>query len=263
MTGGNGDDPTRTYQFDIGADGTLAQKSPSSIVTGGATGGLAVRPMQSALATFAAVPARPGEATAFDATESRDPNGGAISSYDWDFGDGSSAPNGGATPTHVYGAPGTYDVTLHVTGTGGCNGTVSNGLATLCNGAPATRTRAVTVPASPSSSPPSPAFTVVSRRANRRGVIRLTLRPTVAGKFAATAIGKRGRRRVTYGKGTATARTASAVRLTIRPNRAGRALRRRVRSLRLSINIVFTPASNTTRSGRTSIRLPRARPRAG
>ena len=257
VTGGNGDDPTRTYQFDIGTGGMLAQKSPSSIVTGGATGGIAVRPMQSALATFAAVPAPAGGATAFDATESRDPNGGTISSYDWDFGDGSSAPNGGAMPSHVYAAPGTYNVTLHVTGTGGCNGTVSNGTATLCNGTPATRTRAVTVPASPLVSPPRPAFTVVSRRATRRGVIRLRLRPTVPGRFAATATARRGGRRVTYGRGRATARTASVVRLTIRPNRTGRALRRRVRRLRLSIKIVFTPASNTTRSRRTTIRLPR------
>ena len=254
ITGGSGDDPTRTYQFDIGASGLLAQKSPSSIVTGSASRGLAVRPMQSALATFAAAPVPAGGATTFDATESRDPNGGTISRYYWDFGDGSWAPNGGATPTHVYAAPGNYNVTLHVTGTGPCNGTVFNGMATLCNGAPATRTRAVTIPAA-SASPPSPAFTVVSRRANRRGVIRLVLRPTVPGKFAATATGRRGRKRVTYGKGKATARTATAVTLRIRPNRAGRALRRRARSLRLSIRIVFTPASNTTRSRRTSIRL--------
>ena len=86
-------------------------------------------------------------------------------------------------------------------------------------------------------------------------MIRLVLRPTVPGKFAATATGRRGRKRVTYGKGKATARTATAVTLRIRPNRAGRALRRRARSLRLSIRIVFTPASNTTRSRRTSIRL--------
>jgi 6-phosphogluconolactonase (cycloisomerase 2 family) len=251
LTGGTGDDPTRTYQFDIGANGLLAQKSPSSVVTGAATRGIAVRPMQSALATFAAAPVRAGAATAFDATESRDPNAGTISRYDWDFGDGSSAPDGGATPTHVYGAPGTYNVILHVTGTGGCNQTVFNGMATLCNGAPATRTRAITVPASA----PSPGFSVVSRRANRRGIIRLVLLPTAAGRFAATATGKRGGRRVTYGKGKATARGTRAVTLRIRPSRAGRALRRRARSLKLSIKIVFTPASNTTRSRRTTITL--------
>ena len=254
VTGGSGDDPTRTYQFDIGANGLLAQKSPPSIVTGGAAGGIAVRPMQGPLATFAAAPVAAGGATAFEATESRDPNGGTISRYDWDFGDGSSLPNGGPTPTHVYAGPGTYNVTLHVTGTGPCNQTVFSGIGTLCNGAPSTRTRAATIPPS-ATSLPSPAFKVVSRRASRRGIIRLKLRPTVPGKFAATATGRRGGRRVTYGKGRATAPTATAVTLRIRPNRTGRALRRRARSLRLSIRIVFTPASNTTHSRRTSIRL--------
>ena len=264
VTGGNGDDPTRTYQFDIAPNGTLAQKAPSSVVTGPGSRGLAVRPMQSALAAFAAAPVPAGGATAFDATESRDPNGGTISRYDWDFGDGSSAPDAGATPTHVYGAPGTYNVTLRVTGTGPCNQTSTNGFAILCNGAPATRSRAVTVgpPAAggntgpPSSDPVRAAFTVVSRRANRRGVITLRLRPTVPGKFAATATGRRGRKRVTYGKGKATARTAAEVRLTIRPGKAGRALRKRVRRLRLSIKVAFTPASNTTPTSSTSVTVP-------
>ena len=266
VTGGSGDDPTRTYQFDIAPNGLLAQKSPSSVVTGPGSRGLAVRPMQSALATFAAAPVPAGGATAFDATESRDPNGGTISRYDWDFGDGSAAPDAGATPTHVYGAPGTYNVTLHVTGTGGCNETVTNGFAILCNGGPSTRTRAVTVGAPAATGggaggggptvtepPPRAAFTVVSRRAARNGNVTLTLRPTVPGRFAATATTRRGRRRVTYGKGRATARTAAQVRLTIRPSRTGRALRRRVRSLRLSIRVVFTPASNPTPTSSTSV----------
>jgi hypothetical protein len=266
VTGGTGDDPTQTYQYDIGANGLLAQKAPASTTTGPASRGIAVRPMQSALATFAAAPAPAGGATAFDATESRDPNGGTISRYDWDFGDGSTAPDGGATPTHIYGAPGTYNVTLRVTGTGGCNQTVANGVATLCNGAPSARTRAVTVGApaagapagggggDPAASQPvRAAFTVVSRRAARNGTVTLTLRPTVPGKFAATATGRRGRRRVTYGKGRATARSAANVRLTIRPSRTGLALKRRVRSLRLSVRVVFTPASNSTPTRSTSV----------
>jgi len=97
------------------------------------------------------------------------------------------------------------------------------------------------------------AFTVVSRKADPKGNIKLTLRPTVTGKFAATATGKRGRKRVTYGKGKATARTVGNVKLTIKPGRAGRALRKSARSLRLSIKVVFTPATNTTPSSTTSV----------
>lgn len=49
---------------------------------------------------------------AFDGTESRDSDG-TISSYAWDFGDGSSGT--GATPTHRYDADGLYTVVLTVT----------------------------------------------------------------------------------------------------------------------------------------------------
>jgi PKD repeat protein len=51
-----------------------------------------------------------------DASASSDP-AGTISSYDWNFGDGSAGS--GATPTHAYAAPGTYTVTLTVTDNSG------------------------------------------------------------------------------------------------------------------------------------------------
>lgn len=50
----------------------------------------------------------------FDASGSSDPDG-TIVQYDWDFGDGTSAANAGATVVHSYAAAGTYDVTLTVT----------------------------------------------------------------------------------------------------------------------------------------------------
>ena len=53
---------------------------------------------------------------AFNGTGSSDP-GGSISSYAWDFGDGTTGT--GATPTHPYTAAGTYTVTLTVTDNGG------------------------------------------------------------------------------------------------------------------------------------------------
>jgi heat shock protein HslJ len=57
-----------------------------------------------------------GEPVVFDGSQSQ-PGSSPIASYDWEFGDGTSAA--GATVTHPYAAPGEYAVTLAVTGQDG------------------------------------------------------------------------------------------------------------------------------------------------
>jgi|GEM_PF-1397825 len=54
----------------------------------------------------------PGETTTFDAADSSDPDG-SIASYDWEFGDGSTAS--GQSVTHSYASEGDYTVSLTVT----------------------------------------------------------------------------------------------------------------------------------------------------
>jgi serine protease len=53
------------------------------------------------------------EAVTFDGRGSSDPDGGAIQSWDWDFGDGSTGT--GETAMHTYASTGTFDVQLTVT----------------------------------------------------------------------------------------------------------------------------------------------------
>jgi len=54
----------------------------------------------------------------FDGGASSDLDG-SIAQYDWDFGDGNTAIDGGLTPSNTYAVSGNYDVTLTVTDDGG------------------------------------------------------------------------------------------------------------------------------------------------
>ncbi|MCP4656145.1 MAG: PKD domain-containing protein, partial [bacterium] len=67
-------------------------------------------------------------AVRLDGSRSRDFTDGVVDSFWWDFGDGSTG--GGAGPVHVYKQPGTYRVTLDVTGdpVGDCDNTGSDAI---------------------------------------------------------------------------------------------------------------------------------------
>ena len=95
-------------------------------------------------ASFSYSPPAPhaGAPVSFDASASRDANG-RIVSYRWDFGDGSVQTHTSPVTTHTYLLPGTYTVTLRVSGQGGPNDT-------------GTATRTLAVSALPAAPPPSP-----------------------------------------------------------------------------------------------------------
>jgi PKD repeat protein len=98
---------------------------------------------------------------AFNAVQLSDPPFGAqftssssgnIQRYAWDFGDGTSEPNGTQNVTHVYARPGTYQVTLTITDNNGQTSSASNAVNIVAPTA---------TPAPPTATPVPPTATAV------------------------------------------------------------------------------------------------------
>jgi YVTN family beta-propeller protein len=107
---------------------------------------VAVPPSQPPVASFSAQLFRPRVLGALDGFRSVDPEG-QIARYDWSFGDGRVAMNGGPTPRHVYSAPGTYWATLTLTNDEDCSAVpIFTGQTAYCNGSSvASQTQAIRV----------------------------------------------------------------------------------------------------------------------
>jgi len=107
----NGDD--ETVEIDT-SNSTISQRfatltSPEDI---------AFKPDQAPVASFTVSVASAGSATTFDGSASSDTDG-TVAQYDWDFGDGTTLNDGGATPSHIYATAGNYEVALTVTDSNG------------------------------------------------------------------------------------------------------------------------------------------------
>jgi PKD repeat protein len=215
-----GSAPSHTYAAPGSYTVTMTMTDPLTGSTGSAQRTLVVNDLPSASFTLAPNPATAGALVALNGGASIDPDG-SIASYTWNFGDGSTGS--GATPSHVYGAPGTYTVTLTVTDSAG-------------QGATATQTLTV-------NPPPNSDFRILAMKVNARtGVITftgsvsdpgsfswlLTFQNGTFGVFAAgTARCKtglvwlKGRCRpskIVYGKGGLIVGTPGTVTFTIRPS---------------------------------------------
>lgn len=96
---------------DLGKTGAAAEEI--TVKTSGPTASFTVTPGSPAV----------GVSAAFNASGSSAQLGRTITSYQWDFGDGSTGTN--VTTSHIYTVAGTYTVTLKVTDSAGQTGTVS------------------------------------------------------------------------------------------------------------------------------------------
>jgi 6-phosphogluconolactonase len=245
--------PGLTAQFDVTSTGALAPKSPAAVPVGDKPYvGLVASPDQGPVASFAVAPATAGAPVGFNGSGSTDDV--AVVRYDWDFGDGQSAADGGPTPSHVYAAPGTYTATLTVTDGVGCSTSqVFTGQTVSCNGGPAARTtQTVTVaPAGPSVVPDTVAPNLSS----------LKLGPSAfraAGSGPSAAAAKRTGTRVSYTTSEGGVTTFTVERATqgrrsgrrcVKPTKRNRKARRCTRYVlqKGSFNHTDTAGANTLR----------------
>lgn len=142
--------------FNVNANGSLSllQGSPWPAGDFPDLESIAITPNQGPTASFTTTPGFAGQPTGFNATGSTDD--GDIVRYDWDFGDGTTLPDGGPIPNHIYANPGTFTASVTVTDDEDCSTQrIFTGKAMLCNAtAAATQTTSVSVTAAPA--PPAP-----------------------------------------------------------------------------------------------------------
>jgi YVTN family beta-propeller protein len=112
--------------------------------------GVAIAPAEPPVPSFTVASRLSGDPARFDASDS---GGGPIARYDWDFGDGATAPDAATTLTHTYAKAGSYEATLTLTNQ--CDpfaefgplGVAFAGHSPYCRGArTATKTVTVTIP---------------------------------------------------------------------------------------------------------------------
>jgi PKD repeat protein len=101
---------TRTPVYPLNADLTVAHHNNG--ISAPVLSGLLTVSYEPIASLGGPYRARPNELIQFDGTGSYDSDGGAITSYTWDFGDGATATS--PTPTHIYAEEGSYALTLTV-----------------------------------------------------------------------------------------------------------------------------------------------------
>jgi YVTN family beta-propeller protein len=203
---------------------------------------IVVAPDQSPTPAFSTSQAASGGPVAFNGLASSDPDG-SIASFDWNFGDGATAVNGGPTPAHEYALAGTYAASLSVTDNEGCSlSFVFTGRTAYCNGS--------TLASHAVQAIPSNRFKFGKVKKNRKnGTAKLQVQVPAAGVLKLS--GKKIR------SGKVKAAKAGKVTLTIRAKtKANKALKLHHR-LKVRITVKFTPTGGTASSKNKKLTLIR------
>jgi 6-phosphogluconolactonase len=119
--------------FSVGANGALT-KIGTPTPTGGFSDGVTLLPLPAVPSAKLAPPppVTPGKQATFTATATD--VGSSITSYSWNFGDGTTVPTTGPTANHTYKKAGVYTVTVTANDSAGCSGFVYTGQTPYCNG---------------------------------------------------------------------------------------------------------------------------------
>ena len=130
--------------------------SPVGIPGGNSSLAIAITPDQAPVAQLSVTPAVAGQPTSFDASASTVAVG-TITTYAWNFGDGSTATTSAPTTTHTYATPGPYTASVTETDSAGTSTTqIFTGQTMSNNGGPsAVASQNFTVPISTSVLVPS------------------------------------------------------------------------------------------------------------
>ncbi len=205
-----------------------------------------------------------GAAAGFGAGGSADPYPGGLdgASYEWAFGDGSSAT--GTSPAHVYSAPGPYAVTLTMTDAYGLTSTTTSDVTV----APAPAAGGVAVFKRVSVPDAKLAAVVLQAAQNGAFTVRISCprgesrcEGTVSVRTAMAIAASAHRRVMTLASARFRVAGGKVVAVRLRLSSAGRALLARRRSLKVKVRIVSrdpSGASHTTIAIAT-LRAPRRR----
>jgi len=115
---------------------TATNTAETPIPVGAGPIAISITPDQAPVAHLSAAPAEAGQPTGFDASASTVAVG-TITTYAWDFGDGTTATTSTPTTTHTYATPGPYTATVTETDSAGTSTTqVFTGQTMSNNGGP-------------------------------------------------------------------------------------------------------------------------------